>query len=62
MLGRLAEVRQRLDPDGMVFVEGALWQAISADGVIEKGDWVRVMNRHNLRLIVQRIEDTEETT
>lgn len=62
MVGKLAEVRERLDPEGMVFVEGALWQAISADGVIEKGDWVRVMNRHNLRLIVQRIEDTEETT
>ena len=27
LIGRTAEVRKRLDPQGMVFVEGALWQA-----------------------------------
>jgi membrane-bound serine protease (ClpP class) len=53
MLGRLAEVRQRLDPDGMVFVEGALWQAISEDGSAEVGEWVRVTAVHDLRLVVR---------
>ena len=56
MIGKLAEVRQRLDPEGMVFVEGALWQAISEDGVAEAGDWVRVVAIHNLRLVVQRLD------
>ena len=59
MLGRLAEVRQRLDPDGMVFVEGALWQAISEDGPVEAGDWVRVTAVHDLRLVVRPLGDEE---
>ena len=53
MIGKLAEVRQRLDPDGMVFVEGALWQAISENGPAEVGDWVRVSAVHELRLVVR---------
>lgn len=60
MIGKLAEVRRRLDPDGMVFVEGALWQAISEDGVVEAGDWVRVVGMHELHLVVRRL-DKEET-
>ena len=59
MIGKVAEVRRRLDPDGMVFVEGALWQAVSEDGAVEPGDWVRVVATHDLRLIVRRLE-TEE--
>jgi membrane-bound serine protease (ClpP class) len=59
MIGRLAEVRQRLDPDGMVFVEGALWQAISEDGTAEVGDWVRVVAVHDLRLVVRPLGNEE---
>jgi membrane-bound serine protease (ClpP class) len=61
IIGKLAEVRQRLDPEGMVFVEGALWQAVSEDGAAEAGDWVRVVAMHDLRLIVQRIDKERET-
>lgn len=60
MIGKLAEVRSRLDPDGMVFVEGALWQAISEDGSAEPGDWVRIVALHELRLVVRHL-DLEET-
>jgi membrane-bound serine protease (ClpP class) len=56
MVGKLAEVRKRLDPDGMVFVEGALWRAISEDGPAEVGDWVRVAAVHDLRLVVRRLD------
>jgi membrane-bound serine protease (ClpP class) len=56
MVGRLAEVRKTLDPQGMVFVDGALWRAVSEDGIIEQGDWVRITAVHELRLIVRRIE------
>lgn len=59
MIGKLAEVRQRLDPEGMVFVEGALWQAISEDGVAEAGDWVRIAAVHDLRLVVRRLDREE---
>jgi membrane-bound serine protease (ClpP class) len=60
MVGKLAEVRRRLDPDGMVFVEGALWQAISENGPAEIGDWVRVTAIHDLRLVVRSLSDRSE--
>lgn len=61
MIGRVAEVRRRLDPEGMVFVEGALWQAVSEGGAVEVGDVVQVSGMHNLRLIVRPIETEHET-
>ncbi len=57
LLGRLAEVRQRLDPEGMVFVEGALWRAVSEDGDVELGEYVRVTGVYELRLTVRRLTD-----
>jgi membrane-bound serine protease (ClpP class) len=44
----------------MVFVEGALWQAISEGDTVEPGDWVRVTAVHNLQLIVRPL-DTEDS-
>jgi membrane-bound serine protease (ClpP class) len=61
LVGRLAEVRKRLEPEGMVFVEGALWRAISEDGEVEPGDWVRVMAVYDLRLVVRRLDAESET-
>lgn len=55
LLGRLAEVRKRLDPEGFVFVDGALWRAISEDGDVEPGEWVRVTGVYELRLTVSRL-------
>ncbi len=62
LVGRLAQVRRRLDPRGMVFVEGALWQAISETDPVEAGDWVRVVAVHNLQLIVRPLESEEPAT
>ncbi|GAB4197694.1 MAG: NfeD family protein [Roseiflexaceae bacterium] len=59
LVGRLAEVRQRLDPEGMVFVEGALWRAVSEGAPAEVGDVVRVSAMHNLRLVVRPVEVEE---
>jgi membrane-bound serine protease (ClpP class) len=59
LIGRLAEVRKTLDPEGMVFVDGALWRAVSENGVIEQHEWVRITAVHELRLLVRPIE-TEE--
>jgi membrane-bound serine protease (ClpP class) len=58
LIGRLAEVRQRLAPDGMVFVEGALWRAISENGQAEVGEYVRITDIHELRLTVRRADET----
>lgn len=55
LIGRMAEVRRRLDPEGMVFVEGALWRAVSEDGPVEPGEWVRVTGVYELRLTVRRL-------
>lgn len=57
LLGRLAEVRKRLEPDGFVFVEGALWRAVSEDGPVEQGEWVRVTGVYELRLTVRRVAE-----
>lgn len=54
LIGQIAEVRQRLEPEGMVFVEGALWRAISEDGPIDAGEWVKIAGVHQLRLLVKR--------
>ncbi len=61
LVGRLAEVRKRLEPEGMVFVEGALWRALSEDGEIEIGEWVRVTGVYDLRLMVKRLAPTATT-
>jgi membrane-bound serine protease (ClpP class) len=39
---RLGTVRQTLDPEGFVFVNGELWRARSVDGEIHAGEPVRV--------------------
>lgn len=57
LVGRLAEVRKRLEPEGMVFVEGALWRAFSEEGDVERGEWVRVTGVYQLRLTVRRIAE-----
>jgi membrane-bound serine protease (ClpP class) len=62
LVGQLAEVRVRLDPEGMVFVEGALWRAVSEDGDIEAGEWVRVTGVYELRLTVARLADDRLAT
>jgi membrane-bound serine protease (ClpP class) len=61
LIGRMAEVRNRLNPDGMVFVDGALWRAFCENGTAEVGEWVKVKEVHDLRLVVIRV-DTKQAT
>lgn len=61
LIGQLAEVRERLQPTGMVFVEGALWKATTEDGSeVESGEWVRIISNHKLLLVVCRIDSEIE--
>jgi membrane-bound serine protease (ClpP class) len=53
LVGRVATVRQPLTPSGMVFLDGALWQAISRSGDIELGAPVRVVEVRGLELLVE---------
>lgn len=55
LIGQIAEVRQALDPEGQVFVAGALWSAWSDEGPVPVGDLVEIAGIENLRLYVHRI-------
>jgi membrane-bound serine protease (ClpP class) len=51
MVGAVGQVRRELAPEGLVFVQGALWKAI-AESPIPTGSTVRVLSRNGLELQV----------
>jgi membrane-bound serine protease (ClpP class) len=55
LAGAVAEVRSTLDPEGQVWIEGALWRARlgRGDGPIGPGDRVRVEAVEGLTLLVR---------
>jgi membrane-bound serine protease (ClpP class) len=57
VVGSVGEVREPLDPDGQVFVGGALWQARLADEGAEVGvgNRVRVESVDGLTLVVRPV-------
>jgi membrane-bound serine protease (ClpP class) len=59
LVGTLGEARARLDPGGSVFVAGALWRGVAADGPIPAGATVRVVGRHGLELSVEPVRGGE---
>ncbi|HEY8735983.1 MAG TPA: nodulation protein NfeD [Candidatus Dormibacteraeota bacterium] len=59
MIGRVGVVREPLSPSGMVFVDGALWQATSASGPLPIGTPVRVVAVDGLHLRVQPLSDRQ---
>jgi membrane-bound serine protease (ClpP class) len=52
LLGAKGEAREELAPEGLVFVRGALWKAVAANGPIHLGTPVRVVGRKGLQLQV----------
>jgi membrane-bound serine protease (ClpP class) len=54
MVDEPAVVRQALEPEGMVLVEGELWRAESESGPIAVGERVVVTGRDGYRLRVRR--------
>ena len=62
MRGKIAEVRSTLDPEGRVFVHGAIWHARlrDAEGRATLGDRVRVESVEGLTLVVVPVTGTEE--
>jgi membrane-bound serine protease (ClpP class) len=66
LLGAVGEVRETLDPVGLVFVEGALWRAeLDESDVdrrpVERGSRVRVDSVDGLTLRVRPVERGAES-
>ena len=55
LVGATAEARTTLDPEGQVWIEGALWRARvgDGDGAVRLGDRVRVDAVEGLTLVVR---------
>jgi membrane-bound serine protease (ClpP class) len=58
LVGSVGEVREPLDPDGQIFIQGALWRAHSAAGEIGLGNRVRVRAVDGLTLEVEPVPDS----
>jgi len=54
LMGRTAEVRQALEPVGMVYFNGELWKALSESGPVPVGEQVVVTGQDGLRLHVRK--------
>lgn len=60
LIGQVGRVTEPLGPKGMVFVDGALWQAVSVEGPIAQGHLVRVVGVDGLTLLVRAAEAREQ--
>jgi membrane-bound serine protease (ClpP class) len=66
MLGAVGEVRQPLDPEGQIFIQGALWRARlgGPNGdhrALERGSKVRVESVEGLTLHVRPLDSEDES-
>ena len=59
MIGSVGTVREPLNPSGMVFTNGALWQATSTSGPLPAGAPVRVVGVDGLRLHVEALHQQQ---
>ncbi len=55
LVGGTAKVTKRLDPEGMVMIEGELWQAKSEEGNVDIGEEVMVVHQNGLKLMVRKV-------
>lgn len=54
MIGETGEAREELNPSGMVFLHGELWQAESLSGEIKQGEKIRVKSMKGFKLFVEK--------
>ncbi len=52
--GKTAEVRETLNPEGVVFYPGDLWTAVSDSGTLEPGEEVIITDVKGLKLLVKK--------
>ena len=55
MIGETGEAKEELNPLGMVFLHGELWQAESVSGAIQVGDKIRVKSMKGFKLFVEKV-------
>jgi membrane-bound serine protease (ClpP class) len=60
LIGQPAVARSDLDPTGTVFLKGELWQAVSSEGAVKRGEQVEVVAVEGFKLRVTRA--TEDST
>ena len=56
VVGHIGQARTDIDPAGSIFVDGALWSAVSESGAINKGEEVLVTQMDGLKLTVKKRE------
>ena len=54
LIGKTAEVKEALEPKGIVFVEGERWSAVSEAGRVEPGEEVIITKVDGLKLYVTK--------
>ena len=59
MVGKIGRVEKRIDEEGMVYVAGALWKAIS-DTPIEVGEKVKIISGEHQTLVVEKLAAHKE--
>ncbi|HSD24080.1 MAG TPA: NfeD family protein [Solirubrobacterales bacterium] len=64
LVGDVGEVREPLDPEGQVFIEGALWRArVPESGSrIDPGNRVRVRSVDGLTLVVEPVHEHDSAS
>jgi membrane-bound serine protease (ClpP class) len=55
MIGETGEAKEELNPSGMVFLHGELWQAESLSGGIHIGEKIRVKSMNGFKLFVEKV-------
>ena len=58
LIGDIGEVMETLSPAGIIKVQGEIWKAESLAGTIDKGEKVRIKEMKNLKLFVERINNS----
>lgn len=62
LIGQVGEVRERLDPEGIVLVKGERWRATTPHPPLEPGTRVRVVKAESMRLLVEPVESASAET
>jgi len=58
LVGKIGEVMEILSPTGIIKVQGEIWNAESLAGTIDKGEKVRIKEMKNLKLFVEKINNS----
>jgi len=58
LIGNIGEAMETLSPAGTIKVQGEIWSAESLAGTIDKGEKVRIKEMKNLKLFVEKINNS----